>query len=185
MRNCPRCLVEMSEERRKFASIDRCPKCAGVFLDAGEGVTAMGQREDVSTLAQSGAAKIVGHSAIGCPNGHGAMTLFRFGEGASPVEIDVCTSCQGAFFDAGETEILDEITSRAGEHEVTTATGARFSAPPAMGGRASHESVVDQYRAEQGGNAFATFFSDLARATSAVASAGAPHGRRRGLRWRW
>lgn len=172
----------MSEERRKFAVIDRCPQCAGVFLDAGEGVTALGQREDVSTLVASGMAKMIGHGAIACPSGHGPMTLVRFGEGtASPVEIDVCTTCHGAFFDAGETEIIEEIASRAGEHEVTTASGARFSAPPPTGGRASHESVVDSFRAERGGSAFSTFFADLARASAAVAASGATHHRRRGL----
>lgn len=176
----------MTPEPRRFATIDRCPQCGGVFLDAGEGVTALGQREDVGTLAESGAARLVGHSAIACPSGHGPMTLARFGSDEMLLEIDVCTTCHGAFFDAGETELLDEILHRAGEVEVTTATGARFSAPPPVGGRASHESVVDQFRAEQGKNAFATFFSDLASASFSAAGRVASHsGRRhRGLIWR-
>lgn len=174
----------MHAEPRKFAVIERCPKCAGVFLDAGEGVTALGQAEDIHALVASGAARIVGHGAIACPSGHGPMTLVRLGSDEMMLEVDVCTTCHGAFFDAGETEILDEITRRAGEHEVTTETGARFSAPPPVGGRASHESVVDQFRAERGGNAFATFFSDLARASASAAAAGRGRHRHRGFVWK-
>jgi Zn-finger nucleic acid-binding protein len=176
----------MSEERRKFATIDGCPQCKGVFLDPGEAVTALGQREDVTALVASGAARSMGTGALACPNGHGRMTIFRFGPEEGPVEIDVCTTCQGAFFDAGETEILEEITRRAGEPTVTTAGGARFSAPPtSTTARASHESVVDQFREERGGNAFATFFSDLARASTTVVAAGTHRHHHRGFRWRW
>jgi Zn-finger nucleic acid-binding protein len=132
----------MNEDARTFATLDACPKCGGVFADPGETAVAMGHRHDVGDLARLGLAEQVGPSQIACPSGHGKMLVYRMKGPEGALEVDVCSSCAGVFFDAGETELLKELTARAGE--VRTASGARFSAPPA---NANQERVVAEARA--------------------------------------
>ncbi len=155
MRQCPRCSVPFQSQRRTFAEIDTCPQCGGTFLDPGEGITALGHHDDLRAVVDRGDAMLVGHSTLGCPTGHGPMTVYRFGDAAQPVEIDVCNTCGGAFFDAGETEIIAEIQARAGE-----AVRSSFAAPPSSG-RTAQDAAIESARNEGGRSAFSSFFSDL------------------------
>jgi Zn-finger nucleic acid-binding protein len=170
MRQCPRCNVPFEPQRRTFAEIDTCPQCAGTFLDPGEGVTALGHHDDLRAVVDRGDAKLMGSSQLGCPTGHGPMTVYRFGDAESPVDVDVCNTCGGAFFDAGETEIIGDIQKRAGE-----VVRSSFVAPPSNG-KTAQDSAIEAARREGGRSAFASFFSDLAGGlTGALARGGRRH----------
>jgi Zn-finger nucleic acid-binding protein len=119
----------MSSETRTFATLDGCPSCSGVFVEPGEAQSALGHRHDVGELSRMGLAEIVGPSPIGCPSAHGRMVVYRVKGQDGALEVDVCATCAGVFFDAGEPELLKSLGQRAGE--IQTASGARFSAPPA------------------------------------------------------
>jgi Zn-finger nucleic acid-binding protein len=176
MRQCPRCSVPFAAQRRTFAEIDTCPQCGGTFLDPGEGITALGHRDDLRAVVDRGEAQLVGTGQLGCPSGHGVMTLYRFGAGeGSPVEIDVCNTCSGAFFDAGETEIISELQRRAGDV-------ARSSlASPPSGGRSAQDAAIEAARNEGGRSAFTSFFSDLVSGLGRGVASGGGHRHRHGL----
>jgi Zn-finger nucleic acid-binding protein len=146
----------MREEIRTFARLDLCSQCGGIFVDSGEGVTALGHRYDLAHLARGGSAVMVGPSAISCPSSHGIMSVYRLEGRAGPLELDFCPTCAGVFFDAGEADLFKELASTAGE--VVTASGARFSAPPTS---AAEDAAREELRQERGGSALATFFEDM------------------------
>ncbi len=165
----------MNQEARKFATLDSCPQCGGIFVDPGESVTALGHAHDLSELARNGHAQMVGPSAIGCPSGHGAMTVYRVQGHEGGIELDLCPTCAGVFFDAGEADLFKELASRV--DEVVTVGGARFSAPPP---EARTTDLVDEKRAS-GESAFSAFFGSLARGAVEAAKRGHYHRHRR---WR-
>ncbi len=173
MRQCPRCNVPFEAQRRTFAEIDTCPSCKGTFLDPGEGITALGHHDDLRAVVDRGDARLMGSSQIGCPSGHGPMTLYRFGGDAdgSAVDVDVCNACGGAFFDAGETEIIAELQRRAGE-----LARSSFAMPPPSG-RTAQDAAIEAARNEGGRSAFASFFSDLVSGFSSGLRRGHPHHR--------
>jgi len=135
-------------------------------VDPGESITALGHGHDLSELAKNGHAQLVGPSAIACPGGHGAMTVYRIPGHDGAIELDLCPTCAGVFFDAGEADLFKELAGRV--DQVVTAGGARFSAPPP---EATHIDLVDEKRAT-GESAFSAFFSSLARGAAEAARRG-------------
>jgi Zn-finger nucleic acid-binding protein len=165
----------MSQDQRTFATLDTCPQCGGIFVDPGEAITALGHSHDLEELARNGHAQMVGPSAIACPGGHGAMTVYRVQGHDGGIELDLCPTCAGVFFDAGEADLFKELASRV--DEVVTVGGARFSAPPP---EARTADLIDEKRAT-GESAFSLFFGSLARGVAEAARRGHYHRRRR---WR-
>lgn len=180
MRRCPKCKVEFQIVRKTFAEIDVCPQCGGVFLDAGEGVAIHGAEADASFLVKDGRAHLVRASELACPSSAHpatAMNVFAIGFGEQSIEFEHCGACHGVFLDHGEGAAMEAMERT--EQEVTTATGARFSAPPATD---RHAAAVDAVRAEKGRSFFEVFVTDFlrgaARAGAALADA-EPHRRHR------
>ncbi len=106
-RECPRCHVPFESVKKPFATIDACPQCRGIFLDAGEGMALHGADSDPSFLVRDGRAKEIGDSTLFCPNAahlSRRMRVYEVGSGAGAVEIDHCPLCAGVFLDAGEAE---------------------------------------------------------------------------------
>lgn len=152
----------MSQDVRTFATLDRCDQCGGIFAEMGEGIAGLKHEAELTDLVDSGKAEMVGVSPIACPTGHGVMTVYRV-KGETPIEVDVCPTCAGVFFDAGEAELFGALAKRS--DELVTHTGARFSAPPAD---TKHEQVVEERR-ERGGSAFAAFFDGMTSAAAEMA----------------
>lgn len=146
----------MTMETRTFATIDHCARCGGLFAEPGEAQSGLGHRHDVGDLARLGLAEIVGPSKIGCPSGHGPMLVYRMKGPDGPLELDVCGTCTGVFFDAGESDLLKHLSARAGE--VQTASGARFSAPPSAG---NQDRAIAEARQSSSGNAFGAFWTSI------------------------
>jgi Zn-finger nucleic acid-binding protein len=159
----------MSQDVRTFATLDTCPQCGGVFAEMGEGITALKHETELSDLVANGKADMVGVSTIACPSGHGIMTVYRVKGGPDALEVDVCPTCGGVFFDAGEAELFGELAKRS--DELVTASGARFSAPPRD---SKHDAVVEERRA-QGGSAFSAFFEAMTSAAIAVGRSSVRH----------
>jgi Zn-finger nucleic acid-binding protein len=104
--DCPRCFVDMVQrEAVAFGPkliIDICPKCEGLWLDAGELKKLVHDRKlsdyltkDIGTQSKS---KLV------CPRCGGLMDL----EFADDVEVDVCLNCSGVWLDSGELQALKD-----------------------------------------------------------------------------
>lgn len=179
-RTCPRCRVALEIVKKPFAEIDVCPRCGGLFLDRGEGMALQGADSDPSFLVEDRRAHLVRKSELVCPSeAHAPIALdtYAIGFGEDAIEFESCPTCKGIFLDRGEDESLE---ARAG-HEVRTATGALFSAPPATDRQAL---AVEAARVEKDESFFARFFGDLLRGTGQVLRDGAEAAERRRYRRR-
>lgn len=157
MRRCPKCHVDLEVVKKTFAEIDVCPQCGGVFLDPGEGASLHGSDGDGSFLVEDGRAHVVRISDYSCPSTDhppATMKVYAIGFAERSIEFEHCPTCKGFFLDHGEGAALDALESR----DVTTGSGARFSAPPAV----DRQSIaIDQARADGGKGFFETFVTDL------------------------
>lgn len=167
MRQCPKCRVDFHAVKRTFAEVDVCPQCAGVFLDPGEGVATHGASSEASFLVRDGRAHLVRSSPYACPSGAHEPTTMQVcavGFGPSAIEIDYCPKCSGFFLDEGEGAALDALDASEDEgRTTTTASGARFSAPPVVDRQSA---AIDQARGEEGRSLFEMFAGDLLRSAS-------------------
>ncbi len=149
---------------KTFAEIDVCPGCHGTWLDPGEAVATFGAGAEMSFLTQEGAARRATATNMPCPAGHAPVMLeiWVVGEGAEAIEIDVCPTCRGFFLDDGEGAALDALRDR-GE-DVVTASGARFSAPPATKPKVDNQArAIDEVTAERGHGVMSTMAMDSGR----------------------
>lgn len=186
MRQCPKCQVDFQIARKTFAEIDVCPQCAGVFLDPGEGLAIHGATSEASFLVRDGRAHVVRKSPYTCPSRtHEATTMdvYAVGFGHQAIEIDYCPRCTGFFLDHGEGAALDAMDSS--DEDVTTTSGARFSAPPAIDNQTR---AIEQARSEGQRGFFETFVASVvstaAQAATTMGEANREH-RRQQRRRHW
>lgn len=92
-----------------------CPRCHGTWLDAGDAKHMLGENAEPSTWERTTAAKFGGKGKLGCPSGHGALSIYRLqappGSGVD-VEVDVCRVCMGMWLDAWEAARVAQATKR-------------------------------------------------------------------------
>lgn len=111
---CPRCLQVMENLACGPITIDRCPLCAGIWLDHGE-LTRLRRAEDFARTVDVGPARaarlrhVVG--AMRCPRDqrpleHTADVHQRH------IRIEHCFFCRGVFLDAGELIDVTDVTLR-------------------------------------------------------------------------
>ena len=108
---CPKCRSEFEALDFQQVNVDRCTGCGGLWLDALE-------KEALEEL--SGSARIdTGKAGVGrelnkmsdvsCPKCDVAM--LRMADERQPhVEYEMCPTCYGTYFDAGEFRDLSEFT---------------------------------------------------------------------------
>ena len=87
--------------------IDRCLRCGGVWLDAGElkMATELGGADSGGLSAALDASRRIGRSKRRCPRCGRKMQLVQVGQEAR-LELDRCPVGQGLWFDRGELEKL-------------------------------------------------------------------------------
>ena len=109
--DCPRCYFRtLRREVEVFGPnilIDICPKCEGVWLDAGELQKMLKDKKLSDYLTKKIGTK--SESKLICPRCGGLMDIERAGD----VEVDVCLTCNGVWLDSGELDDL-KAKSRAG-----------------------------------------------------------------------
>ena len=120
-RRCPRCHLPMREMQLETVTVDRCPRCRGLWFDPGELTRATGRPvpEELGTTrrrARLGTRK--------CPDCNERLVERDLDEGV-PIRIDQCKECRGIFLDRGE---LDRIRAYA-------ARGKQALRRPASAGR--------------------------------------------------
>ncbi len=106
---CPKCRTDMEQVVQDGIEIDRCKYCAGIWFDAGE-------REALGNM-KAAAAIDIGDASRGkqtneidrypCPRCSGAMARVVDPQ-QTHIWYEVCSSCGGSFFDAGEFTDLAE-----------------------------------------------------------------------------
>ena len=100
---CPKCRADMEQVDVGGIEIDRCKYCQGIWFDAGEREAL--QAMDVAAEIDTGDAKR-GKEAnqvddYPCPRCSGAMVRVVDPQ-QTHIWFEVCSSCSGSFFDAGE-----------------------------------------------------------------------------------
>jgi membrane associated rhomboid family serine protease/Zn-finger nucleic acid-binding protein len=93
-------------------TIDTCPVCFGVWLDAGE-IDALGDAEIDPAFLKT----LVGQSANRmCPRGHGFMNEHLL-PGMLRTPIDRCARCKGLWLDGEERRALARSSTREGQED--------------------------------------------------------------------
>lgn len=97
-------------------AIDRCPACAGVWLDRGEldalrhTMLLEEHRETLQAMDRLGTTEPAERpQPLLCPRDHARMSVHHHPE-QHHIEFDSCSKCGGMFFDAGELADLTEFT---------------------------------------------------------------------------
>lgn len=108
---CPKCRADMELVEHDGVEIDRCTICSGIWFDAGE----------VEMLADKMAATAIDTGDVGtgkvhnkiedypCPRCSGAVRS-QVDPKQRHIRYEVCSACDGSFFDAGEFKDLSEHT---------------------------------------------------------------------------
>ncbi|MBI3267447.1 MAG: Bax inhibitor-1 family protein [Planctomycetes bacterium] len=101
---CPKCSGYMFERRVRGVLVDLCAKCDGVWLDRTELAALTHTAADVPQVAVAPRP-----TAFACPR-CGAILHERPYADSSPLELDVCTACNGVYLDRGELERIQGLT---------------------------------------------------------------------------
>ena len=108
---CPRCKVDLREEKHAGIEVDHCPSCNGRWLDhheldALEATVASTPEERRATVQYARR-----QSELECPICHARMTAFNYR--AHSLELDTCAEEHGFWLDAGEDgKVRDVIEER-------------------------------------------------------------------------
>jgi Zn-finger nucleic acid-binding protein len=117
MRTCPRCNVALGPTEYEGVQIDKCPRCGGEWLDAGELKHIVDTREhqwDPKDLAAMRRASLKHVSQGGqrerltCPGCGAALEPVNYG-GDTGIIIDHCQRCGGNWLDGGELEKVQQV----------------------------------------------------------------------------
>jgi Zn-finger nucleic acid-binding protein len=102
---CPKCerteldRIQLGEQ---CVSVDRCPRCAGVWFDRQELEAVL--EAAIQDLRIPGGAKQQGRSCPSC-----RAPLFAFHYPQTYVSIDMCKQCQGLWLDKDELEEIGAV----------------------------------------------------------------------------
>lgn len=113
--NCPKCGVGLKRVEVERSSVDQCPSCTGVWLDARE-------MSGVLDLPSKSLSKVYGTAKPGvdkktgtCPRCEDDTALIKLPNPAVPdIMTDSCPNCYGVWLDGGE---LGRIKAKYGEGE--------------------------------------------------------------------
>lgn len=99
---CPVCLKEMQSFTFKDVELDHCRLCGGMWFDGGEMEKIAAQkdipRRITEPIAYDFSQRKVEEGNRSCPRCSMAMKVMQFKD----VSVDVCTKCQGIWFDRYE-----------------------------------------------------------------------------------
>lgn len=112
MVECPKCASRMARYTHGGISVDRCPTCAGLWLDALELERLLDAPAEASEFDRDSSARqhrADTRQSISCPRDKSPMVAMS--DVRQPhVSYEKCTVCGGVFLDAGELRDLAEFT---------------------------------------------------------------------------
>ena len=114
MIDCPKCGTHMERHTSGALQVDRCPTCAGLWLDALELQRILETPGEVARLDKGRESRPPNRDSvrrIDCPRD--GSPLVAMSDPKQPhVRFEQCTVCGGLFLDAGELKDLSELTLR-------------------------------------------------------------------------
>lgn len=139
-RDCPRCDRPCSVVERHEVQLDHCASCGGTFLESGEAPEIFGPYVSPSTWKQAKDTEHIRSGRYHCPADGHPFDTYRVGLTAErrlgrdqreSVEIDLCPSCAGMWFEPKEGKRLREIVMSAGQQKETHLS--EFASSPGIG----------------------------------------------------
>lgn len=108
---CPKCRADMDVIQYEGTEIDRCSKCEGIWFDAGEAEVLANKEAALAIDTGSAHAGRRGNRIdhYDCPRCGGAM-LQKVDPEQRHIHYELCSQCDGSFFDAGEFRDLSQHT---------------------------------------------------------------------------
>ncbi len=109
--DCPNCIIQLEKEQYEGVTVDRCPKCRGVWLDEGEIAAVVEKRDRIFTPEEKIAAfksrgKDLSKSAkLPCPKCNEEMKVIQYAV-TSGVFIHRCPANHGIWLDDRELDNL-------------------------------------------------------------------------------
>lgn len=176
---CPRCATsrpqELKPEQYEGVTIDRCPACAGAWLDLGELERinkTIGEQFDPATVASAtqtstGVPLSEQQSQERCPRCHAAMSPVNFNY-SSGVVIDSCPARHGLWLDGHE---LEKIQAHWEHWEKQKKENAGAWALTATGAKQEAMAQYDQARSARRDQMFGVFGRAVDRALHAIEKA--------------
>ncbi len=92
----------MDEIDNQRAIVDICPRCRGAWFDHGELADSFGEASRVESWTARHLAWGKGPGPLVCPRDGSQMNEYGVRFGTDSVDVDICTTCGGMFFDEGE-----------------------------------------------------------------------------------
>jgi len=109
---CPKCRMDMEQIVYDDVEIDRCVSCQGIWFDAGE--TELLRNKDAAAAIDTGDARTGREmnkvDSYRCPRCSGTMVRVVDPQ-QTHIWYEVCGSCNGSYFDAGEFVDLASFTA--------------------------------------------------------------------------
>jgi len=96
--SCPRCRQHLEQERRADASFFRCGTCRGLMVT----VALLRRFVPQDRLRRVWSRLADGTPSVPCPSCTRPMRTFPYPDGARPIELDGCQTCQVLWFDGDE-----------------------------------------------------------------------------------
>ncbi len=120
MKLCPRCLFPLKEiQGQDNTVIEHCKRCKGSFVPSEHLKEIYGPEIEPENWLKLKTTKRLGLSELFCPRDESQMELYRIyleDEEGNPteeqIEIDVCPTCHGIWFDAKEGQKLSQIMKK-------------------------------------------------------------------------
>ena len=111
--NCPKCHAAMEPVDFEGITVDRCTACRGIWFDAKEhgALKEMKGAQAIDTGDEVTGRRMDAITAINCPRCQTPM-ITRTGVDHHHITFEVCTTCNGAYLDAGEFTALKSYTFR-------------------------------------------------------------------------
>ena len=103
---CPKCRVPLAAARVLGVDVDRCPRCAGIWLDEPE----LDQLEDTALDVDEWKGTLVfatRPTSLACPRCGSSMKRFQYR--LFDVELECCEGLHGYWVDAGEEQQIVEL----------------------------------------------------------------------------
>ena len=104
---CPKCEVPTKPVEMKSITVDRCPRCGGMWFEQDE-LRLLKNKEhhgeyrwvDVDLWKDPEKLKVMKESYADCPKDRTPMATIRYGD--SDVAVEACPKCFGIWLDVGE-----------------------------------------------------------------------------------
>jgi membrane associated rhomboid family serine protease len=118
--NCPRCSSYLRPESIKGHAFDHCFRCGGSFLEKGSELKILGEPTSSSYWKETEIGKQKTGKLVLCPKGHESLISYSVGYELNHVEVDICSSCEGLWFDPEEGKRLFDIVLHAGQDKAAS-----------------------------------------------------------------